>query len=584
MVVAIRLLPCLLGFLLAGCSATGVGVTAGSGMPGIARPETADHYSAVLVGRFASLTRDPRRALESYEAALKLDPDDGDMAERGVFNALMAGEFEKAVSMARRSGAAPGRGSALARLTLASDAIRKGRSQHAADLLAGDDFGPFNRTMAQNLRAWSLLETQGVDAARASLPQLEQTGRANASAVGYMHGLIALAAGEEGPARDVFADIWDNGPRLAVSTEMHARLLAAGGARDAAVSVLATFRDEVGPHPGLDSLRARLAAGETLPAPRPGRREGAALAIYAPAAILDAQSGNDLAGVYYAMALAIDPDLDIARTLWADMLDSGGRRADAIAVLRGVDEASVFYATARGQIAWALRRQGRDAEALTVARDALAHAPDRDLRIQLGDLFASLGRDGQAEAVFSELIDADRDAGRSDWRLFLARGAARERLGRWPEAERDLRSALALAPDEPSILNHLGYGWIDRGMRLREGLELIKRAALLDPRSGMIRDSLGWAHYRLGHYARAVAHLERAATLVPGDPVVNDHLGDAYWRTGRRFEAHYQWRRALNLTTESDLAEALRRKISTGLPVPGAGSVAPASHTGPATP
>ena len=145
-----------------------------------------------------------------------------------------------------------------------------------------------------------------------------------------------------------------------------------------------------------------------------------------------------------------------------------------------------------------------------------------------------------------------------------ARAAARERLGRWPEAEADLQRALVLSPEQPDILNYLGYSWIDRGVRLQEGLAMIQRAVALRPASGAVIDSLGWAYFRLGDYAQALEHIERAVELQPADATLNDHLGDVYWRLGRRIEARFQWRRALSLAP--DAPASIEAKMAAGLP------------------
>ena len=119
------------------------------------------------------------------------------------------------------------------------------------------------------------------------------------------------------------------------------------------------------------------------------------------------------------------------------------------------------------------------------------------------------------------------------WRLFYARGITYERTKRWPQAEADLLHALELEPDQPFVLNYLGYSWVDKGLNLDRPRPCCNRAVELRPDDGFIVDSLGWAYFRLGEYDKAVTYLERAVELEPGDPVINDHLGDAYWRVGR---------------------------------------------------
>ncbi len=159
----------------------------------------------------------------------------------------------------------------------------------------------------------------------------------------------------------------------------------------------------------------------------------------------------------------------------------------------------------------------------------------------------------------------ERKGDHPDWRLLYMRAVDLQESGRWSEAERDLTRALAQDPDEPELLNFLGYSWIDRGERLPEALTMVKKAVSLDPRSGPMVDSLGWAYYRLGDYRRAVEQLEDAVVLEAGDPEINDHLGDAYWRVGRQTEARFQWRRVLTLEPSDKLKAAVESKLKAGL-------------------
>lgn len=155
-----------------------------------------------------------------------------------------------------------------------------------------------------------------------------------------------------------------------------------------------------------------------------------------------------------------------------------------------------------------------------------------------------------------------------DWRFFYHRGVSYERLKQWPKAEVDLSKALELNPDQPQVLNYLGYTWVDRNEKLDQGMEYIRKAVRLKPNDGYIVDSLGWAYYRLGNFESAVKYLERAVELQPEDPTINDHLGDAYWRVGRKVEARYQWQQALDLKPEEAIAEVTKDKLLRGLPEP----------------
>lgn len=548
--------------------------------PLFVKPPEADAFSAVLIARYAQLNNDPAEAVARYADVLDTLPDGDPIASRGVFAALMAGDFDQAVAFARKARAGGAGGSSLSALTLSVHAMTGPRGRAGGPRLALDDYGPFNRAMAINLEAWRVLGADGLAAAEAVLQAAQGDGFAVHTVTLAMAGLMQLAAGEDARALATFERIDAIGPRLAIASDAQARLLAASGQRDRALERLAAFRAEVGSNPQLAALERAIAAGETVQPPRLSPAEGAALGIYAPAAALAARSDRDLAGVYFALALELDPTLDVARTLWADTLGRNGRRAEAIALLGEITPASPFYATARGQMAWALRREGDVDGALAAAREALARADDRDLRIQLGDLLVSAGDDRAAEAVFDRLIAEDTAAGRQNWRLLFARGAVRDRLGNWPDAERDLLAALELAPDDPDLLNHLGYGWVERGRNLEDAVSMLERAARLKPEAGHIIDSLGWAYFQAGRYEEAIVCLEQAVELEPTSPVANDHLGDAYWRVGRRLEASYQWERALTLAPGARQAARLERKLVAGLP-PKTGGLVGASLSAP---
>ena len=151
------------------------------------------------------------------------------------------------------------------------------------------------------------------------------------------------------------------------------------------------------------------------------------------------------------------------------------------------------------------------------------------------------------------------------WTILYSRGISLERSKNWKRAEKDFKTALGLSPDQPYVLNYLGYSWVDQGVNLADARKMIERAVKLRPNDGYIVDSLGWAFYRLKKYEAAVKQLERATELRPQDPTINDHLGDAYWRVGRFMEAKFQWQRALNLKPEADQVLLIEKKLKLGL-------------------
>ena len=529
------------------------------------RDENARGYADFVRARYASLTNDPHQAAQFYAGAVEANPYDQDILERAVFTALISGQVDTATTIAAQAKAATLADTSLPRLVLGVDALKRGKPQQAERLLLPETSSLFNDTIARNLIAWSLVDSNKPEAA---LAILETTNVGNSlfdGLSGSTTAFIQLHIGDEAGALQTLDTMWDAKIRLASTTEYHARLLVRKGDREKAARLLRHFSTRIGQNAAIQNLYNQIEDGEAIDLNTPSLLQGAALSIYTPAAARAAQTKSDLSGVYFALALALDPDLHVARTLWGDALDKANSRDDAIDILTSVPETSVFYATARGQTAWALRREERNDDALATARQALSFAEDRNLKIQLGDLFRSLEQHKEAEGIFTEIIEEDAQNDIEDWRLFYARGAALDKLEQWEASQADLIHANELAPDQPALLNYLGYSWVDRGINLEDGLEMIQRAVALRPGAGFIVDSLGWAHFKLGNYSEAIKHLERAVELSPTEALINEHLGDAYWRGGRRLEAGFQWNRTIRLDPESDHLPLLEAKIEKGL-------------------
>lgn len=522
-------------------------------------------YADFLRGRYASLSNDPHMAAVFYAGAAEGNPNDVDLLERAVFSNLIAGDVDTAISLGRGAKDDTISQTSLPRLVLGINAIRSGKHRHARKYLLPETSSQFNDAIARSLIAWTTADKRDTASAIGILDADPSGNGLFDSLTLSTRAFIQLYGEDDAGALETFEDMWRNRIRLASSTEYHARLLAADNRREEAVALLDTFLGSIGQNAAIERLRQNLVTGKTITLTRPDIKEGAAISVYTPAAALAAQTTSDLAGVYFSLALWLDPDLDIARTLWGDALDTANRREDAIRVLSEVPEDSVFYATSRGQIAWAQRREDNNDVALATAKQALDAAPDRNLKIQLGDLFRSLDELNKAAEIFTEILEEDAKTDTVDWRLLYARGTAFEQLDRWQEAERDLVRAFELSPDQPALLNYLGYSWIDRGENLQQGFDMIQRAVELRPNSGFIIDSLGWAHFKLGRFEEAVKHLERAVELEPTDPTLNEHLGDAYWRVGRKLEAGFQWNRTLRLDPENSNIVLIKAKIDDGL-------------------
>ncbi len=195
----------------------------------------------------------------------------------------------------------------------------------------------------------------------------------------------------------------------------------------------------------------------------------------------------------------------------------------------------------------------------------ISRPDDLDAVSVLGDLLRYDEQYLAAADAYTDALALTGGDSPSDWRFYYVRGIAYERASEWPKAEADFLKALELNPDQPAVLNYLGYSWIDQDMNLEPALEMIEKAVEAQPQDGYIVDSLGWAFYKLGRIDEAVTTLEQAVLLRPNDAEINDHLGDAYWKAGRLYEARYAWR-AASVNADSDEKTRLAAKIADGLP------------------
>jgi tetratricopeptide (TPR) repeat protein len=301
------------------------------------------------------------------------------------------------------------------------------------------------------------------------------------------------------------------------------------------------------------------------PPAAPGVREGAAEALLGPAVLMLAQHQGDSGLAYLRLAVRLDPALDEAWVLVGDAMTNVGDADSAREAYARIKPGSPQYTVARGDLALALQKVGDKEGALALVRETMKGEPDN---LGVLTLYADLLNDDERFAESAEVLSkaiALQGEAKAGWNLFFMRGAALERSGRWPEAEADLQRALALNPNEPQVMNYLGYAWVDRGEHLSEAVALLEKAEAKEPDSGAIVDSLGWARFRTHDYASAIVDLERAVQLDPGDAEVNSHLGDVYWQVGRRLEAQYQWRRVLTLNPTAAQKLEVEERLRTGL-------------------
>jgi Flp pilus assembly protein TadD len=284
------------------------------------------------------------------------------------------------------------------------------------------------------------------------------------------------------------------------------------------------------------------------------------------ASALSDDQGLDVALAYAQLALSIDGDRNINLTLLGDIYESMSNYQRSIDAYDAIDKTSVLKPNAELEIAVNLQRLEKKDEAKARLKALTTQNPkDYDALVTLGNLYRNNEEFAPAAEAYDAAIALLGEPQRDNWTVFYYRGISYERIKKWDKAEPDFRKALQLEPDQPMVLNYLGYSMVDKKLNLNEAIAMVRKAVELKPNDGYIVDSLGWAHFRLGEYDEAVRQLERAVELKPADPVIADHLGDAYWRAGRKLEARFQWQHAKDNKPEPEDLKRIEQKLKEGL-------------------
>jgi tetratricopeptide (TPR) repeat protein len=531
-------------------------------------PSPLGHY---LASRHAQVSHDLPAAADLLAFALDADPDNRQLLETS-FNLLISdGRTKDALVVARRMESV-GALDSLARVALALDKAKSKDYAAADNYLDGLKGEGLERFLQPMLQSWTQLKVNGFEAAAKALAPL---GEVNGFEPLYelQLGLLndmAKRPAEAGKHYDkALATASDQAFRM---VEIVANFRLRQGDRKGAQALYADFEKN---HPRtllVAPLRKAMAAGGK-PAPVVvSAADGMAEALFNLAVLLQGENSNDVALIMARLALAGRGDDPIFHVLLADVLDSQGRSEPALALYRQVPPDASYGWQAEIKVGEELHKLGRDDEAVAYLQKLVTAKKDRsEAAVQLGDILRADKRFAEAAKAYDTAIERLKDPGAGEWSVFYFRGIAYERSDQWPKAELDFKKALELQPDQPYVLNYLGYSWVDKGLHLDEAIKMLQRATQQKPDDGFIIDSLAWAYYRLKQFDKAVLYQEKAVSLEPGDPVLNDHLGDIYWKLGRHNEARFQWQRALAFKPDADQVKPIEAKLQHGLDAGGTG-------------
>lgn len=524
-----------------------------------------------LAAQIAAANGDEKAAIENYRRAVKLDPENIGL-KQSLFVALAAdGQFSEAISLLQ-SVPKDAQNQNINHVVAGANALKQKSWAQAIARLEKVNGTDLDNMLARLVAAWAHRGARNDSEALAFAAGIEGPDWM-VMIKEYHSGLIRSAAGDDAGAvqpleiavsfRSVAGALTETYMR---AMEALARAYARDEKVDRAISVVDDGLSLIPQHPALLALKSKLEAGETVHPLVKTAQQGAAEVFYNIGSAISRQGRSPFAQTHLQLARFMAPNTDVALFSLANVYQQQDKLLQSNEYYRQIAETSPFYRSAQLEYAVNLNQLDQFPESKNIL-SALIDADGTDLIavLTLGGLYASKEDFASAANLYDAAIDRIESPDREHWNVFYRRGIAYERTGQWPKAEADFKMALSLYPDQPDVLNYLGYSWIDQGINLDEGLDLIRKAVELKPNSGYIIDSLGWAYYRLGRYEEAVTELESALEKMPSDPVINDHLGDAYWQTGRKLEAVFQWKHALaNEPTEKD-AERIRTKLQVGL-------------------
>ena len=517
-----------------------------------------------LAGRTAGRMRDNSASAEFLTAALKQDNGNPVLVER-LFQAHLAmGEVAKAEGLALKV-IANNSQQRMARIVLGLKDFRNRRYPEARAQFAEAAYTPVGELTSTLLSAWAFAGEGSLNPALKELDKLDTQGSFANYKVLHV-ALISDFLNSSMRADSAYKKAYElAGTSLRVA-EAYANFLARTGHWDEAEKVYLKFLSGGQRNVLIETDLADLKTGKKPQLFISNPSAGIAEVLFSLAAAMNGDQAADAALMYAQLALSFNQDQPMTQSLIGDIYTDMKINEDAIVAFDRVPATSPLRSYADTQIAINLTRVDKANEAIEKLKTVVAKdAKNMDALITLGSLYRNANEMQKAVDVYTQAITLQGDDN-SAWQLYYYRGIANDRMKAYDRSEADFRKALLLSKDEPTVLNYLGYSLIDRGVKLDEALNMVKKAVELKPNDGYIVDSLGWAYFTMGDYDQAVNFLERAVDLNAADATIAQHLGDAYWHVGRKLEAQFQWQHAKDNHPEPADLPAIEARLKNGLP------------------
>ncbi len=524
-------------------------------------------YASYLVGRFAMAMGDVPTASQAMMSAASMDPANSDLREKAFLVSILNGDIDGAaqlmpagqdVSSLSDTGKLMG---GLVGVASASRADRPALALKSVDQVLKVDADQRSALMlkpyvqAMNGQWTAALDASGDDALNKS-----DNGALTVFLLRAERARLYEIQGKAAEADTIYKSLYQPGAASYVFGPDYAAFLERQGRKDEARAIWKSLSDGSNDPLARDGL-ARLDAAKFVATPLPSLKVSMAEALLMSATLYSNEHDSEMALANARLSLYLDPSSDRARLFLGQTELELKVSESAETAWAGVPASSPYGAEAMLRRIWSLRARGENDQALTLADDALkTWAGDVGFTVEKADILHDQGHDEEALKVLNDRIAA-KGEGDMTWQAYFIQAIAYDSVNDWDKAEAAIKKAQAINGQRPEVLNFLGYGWIDRGLHVKEGMDLIRQAMQLSPRSGAIVDSLGWGYYKLGQYDQALSFVEQAVQMEPSDAEVNEHLGDVYQAMGRTAEARYEWQRVLTLNATPRELASVKAKL-----------------------
>jgi tetratricopeptide (TPR) repeat protein len=515
-----------------------------------------------LSAQFAQDRSDWESASTYFAKILDSAPAESDIQRRLMALQMGSGHYDQAMIMAEKISKSDAKDKALANLLLSLSTFKAGKFDESLKIVSGYKADALGVAILPLLKTW----------AEAGQGTTDITELKDSPSLLYQAVLVsAYTKNKEALAQLAKSYDFTKTPTPVSRLEDIALIFAHFGETEEAKSIYDALKSGVPERTTFYDTQLKNIENNTLP-PLPKQlgspQVGLSEAIFDMAQILS-HGYQDSARLFAHMSLYLNADNAASYELLAQIASDNKLYTEATAYLSRIDTSDDTdrKIQIQRQIAQLQVSAGHPDEAIRILEAMIDAKQNVDAQIQIGDIYRSQDDFKNALKAYNKAYDfLGGTITAKYWDLSFARGMTNERLKNWDQAEKDLQTALLFEPDQPYVLNYLGYSWADQGINLDKAAEMIEKAVRLKPDDGAIVDSLGWIYFRMGQYDKAVATLEKAIQLAPTEPELNDHLGDAYWNVGRKSEAKFQWKRAASFTTDQTLIAKIQTKIDDGLP------------------